>query len=173
MQLLTEQMGVNHHVTRAYCPWANGSVEIVGKELPWTARAVLSELGYSATDWTLVLPLFNFILNHREREREREVLNSRTPIEVMTGSKPKAPNDLVLWDGVLLKDTNGMVVEWKRVDQYCDRLAKALDRTHYTSSCGTLARSDAESTRRKQRMRAADCSSRWAIWSWCSNPIHH
>ena len=33
MQLLAEKMGMQHHITLAYCPWANGSVEIVGKEL--------------------------------------------------------------------------------------------------------------------------------------------
>ena len=31
MQLMAEQMGFDHHVTLAYCPWANGSVEIAGK----------------------------------------------------------------------------------------------------------------------------------------------
>ena len=50
MDLMTKQMGVKHHVTLAYCPWANGSVEIVGKELLWTTRAILSEFGCSATD---------------------------------------------------------------------------------------------------------------------------
>ena len=126
MTLMTGQIGINHHITLAYCPWANGSVEIVGKELLWTTRAVVSELGYSATDWTLVLPLIMFIINHRERD----VLDGHTPIEVMTGRKPKAPTDLVLWDGVILKDVKGQTVEWERVSKYCSRLANDLDQLH-------------------------------------------
>lgn len=141
MKLLAEQMGIKHHVTLAYCPWANGSVEIVGKELLWTSRAVISELGYSATDWTLVLPLILFILNHRLRE----VLNGRSPIEVMTGRKPKQPTDLVLWDGVLLKDAEGKVVRWEQVDKHCTRLAKAMDEMHED-----VRNKDTESRRQKE-----------------------
>ena len=126
MKLLAEKMGLQHHITLAYCPWANGSVEIVGKELLWTMRAVVSELGFSATDWVSLLPLVQFIINHRERD----VLKGRTPIEVMTGTAPAAPLDLVMWDGVQLKDATGHVVEWERVEQYCDRLIAALDQVH-------------------------------------------
>ena len=80
MKLLTEQMGINHHITLAYCPWANGAIEIVGKELLWTTRAIISELGYSATDWNLVLPLINYVLNHRGRlSSMRSILRDLEP----------------------------------------------------------------------------------------------
>ena len=62
--------------------------------------------------------------------RERDVLNGHSPIEVMTGRKPKTPTKMVLWDGVLLKDARGQVVEWNRVAQHCDRLANALNQLH-------------------------------------------
>ena len=126
MELMTQQMGIQHHITLAYCPWANGSVEIVGKELLWTTRAVISELGYSATDWGLVLPLINYVLN----SRERDVLNGHCPIEVMTGRKPVTPTKLVLWEGVLLKDATGHTIEWDRISRHCDRLVAALDKMH-------------------------------------------
>ena len=35
-----------------------------------------------------------------------------------------------MWDGVLLKDAQGHVVGIERVEQYCERLADALDRVH-------------------------------------------
>ena len=148
MKMLTDQMGIQHHITLAYCPWANGSIEIVGKELLWTTRAVLSELGYSATDWTLVLPLINYVLNHRERE----VLGRRTPIEVMTGRKPIQPTKLVVWDGVLLKDATGLAVEWDRVARHCHRLAAALDRVHQR------VRDQEEERRRRKLAKAANAS---------------
>lgn len=140
IRLLAEQMGLQHHITLAYCPWANGSVEIVDKELLWTMRAVISELGYSATDWVLLLPLVQFVLNHRERD----VLKGRTPIEVMTGLAPQAPLELVVWEGVLLKDAKGNVVEWDRVDKYCDKLAEALDQLHQEVR-------DSDAKKRRQR----------------------
>ena len=131
MKLLTDQMGIQHHVAShslIACPWANGSVEIVGRELLWTTRALLSELGYSVTvtDRVLILPLVQAVVNYRERE----VLRGRRPIEVMTGRKPRTALDLVVWDGVLLKDTKGVVAEWKRVEKYCGRLIEALDQMH-------------------------------------------
>ena len=57
MKLLTQQIQMEHHITLAYCPWANGAIEIVDKELLWTMRALLSELGFSATDWGILLLL--------------------------------------------------------------------------------------------------------------------
>ena len=41
---LTDLVGVNHHITLPYCPWANGSVEVVGKDLLWTLRDTCSEM---------------------------------------------------------------------------------------------------------------------------------
>ena len=29
---LSVTMGIDHHATLPYCPWANGSVEVVGKD---------------------------------------------------------------------------------------------------------------------------------------------
>ena len=149
MKLLTDQMGIQHHITLAYCPWANGSIEIVGKELLWTMRALLSELGYSATDWVLILPLVQCVVNYRDRE----VLGGRCPIEVMTGRKPKNALDLVMWDGVLLKDAKkGNVVEWERVEKHCGKLIDALDKMHQDIR-------DAQALRqRKKAARAANAN---------------
>ena len=52
MEELAAILGFDHHITLAYCPWTNGSVEIVGKNLLWTYRTLLSELKYSADEWT-------------------------------------------------------------------------------------------------------------------------
>ena len=69
MDLMAQHMGLDHHVTLAYyCPWANGAVEIVRRELLCKMRALLSELGFSATDWDLMLPVVQYALNYRERE---------------------------------------------------------------------------------------------------------
>ena len=50
LKLVEQRMGLRHHVTLAHCPWANGSVEIVGFDLVYTLRGVLSELSMLVTD---------------------------------------------------------------------------------------------------------------------------
>ena len=126
MKHLTDLMGLQHHITLVHCPWANGAIEIFGRQLLWTTRALLSELGYPATEWMRVRPLINFVMNHKERE----VLGGRTPIEVMTDVAPRTPLHIVMWNGVTLKDADGCDVEYKRVEKYMDKLAAALDKLH-------------------------------------------
>ena len=46
---LNEVMGIEHHITLPYCPWSNGSVEVVGKDLLWTLRALCSEASMNGT----------------------------------------------------------------------------------------------------------------------------
>ena len=77
-------LGIQHHITLAYCPWANGSVEIVGRDILWTLRCLTSEFRAGLDEWDLVLPLVEMTINHRERG----VLGDRSAIEVMTGRKP-------------------------------------------------------------------------------------
>ena len=47
---LTQMLDIEHHITLAYCPWANGSVEVVGKDLVYTTRALLSELQFTVDE---------------------------------------------------------------------------------------------------------------------------
>ena len=43
MEMLAEKMKMHHHATLTYCPWANGSMEVFGRELVRTVRVLLSE----------------------------------------------------------------------------------------------------------------------------------
>jgi transposase InsO family protein len=44
LRLVSKGLKVPHHFTLTYCPWSNGAVERLGKELLKTFRAVVSEL---------------------------------------------------------------------------------------------------------------------------------
>ena len=44
MEMLVDKLQVQHHITLAHCPWANGSVEVMGRSLLRTIRAFLSTL---------------------------------------------------------------------------------------------------------------------------------
>ena len=43
IRLVSKGLKVPHHFTLPYCPWSNGAVERLGKELIRISRAVLSE----------------------------------------------------------------------------------------------------------------------------------
>ena len=119
-------MGIRHHITLAHCPWANGSVEIVGYDLIFTLRCTLSELSLLVTDWPKVLPLVQYCINHRPRD----ALGGRSPIEVMTGRAPDQALDLVLWHGAKLEDATAVEAGVEQVDRFCDQLQDSLATMH-------------------------------------------
>ncbi|GMF31124.1 unnamed protein product [Phytophthora fragariaefolia] len=61
--LLRKSYGSAHHFTTAYCPWPNGSVEVVNRVLLKCLRAMLSELKLHLSNWPTVLPLVQSALN--------------------------------------------------------------------------------------------------------------
>ena len=67
LELMAQRMGIEHHITLAHCPWANGSVEIVGYDLLFTLRNILNEFELMPTEWPDVLPLVQYVINHRPR----------------------------------------------------------------------------------------------------------
>ena len=108
MKELTQQvMGIEHHITLAYCPRANGSVEVVGRDLLWTLRALTSEFRISLDKWDLVLPLVQLLVNYHDKV----VLGGRSTLEVMTGQKPLSTVNLAIWAGVILKDARKFVTK--------------------------------------------------------------
>ena len=136
MELLADMMGIEHHITLAHCPWANGSIEVVGRALLRSIRVLLSEKKLGLEKWEDVLPLINFGLSHMNRP----VLGGRTPLEVMTGRKPKSAVDLVLWCGKYLKDATSITANLDMVKRHCEDLAKALDVIHTDITDKTMLR---------------------------------
>ena len=142
---MAEVLGIEHHITLPYCPWANGSVEVVGKDLLWTLRALLSELEASIDEWDLVLPLVEYAVNHRRRA----ILGGRSPVELVNGRQPRTAADLVLWSGVKMKDAVEHRLPADRADEFCAKLADSLDRMH------EAARDKDEHNRRRQALHEA------------------
>ena len=126
MEALTQVLGYDHHITMPHCPWANGSVEVVGKDLCWTLRALCSEFQASVDEWDLVLPLTEHAINHRRLS----ILGDRSAVEIMTGRQPRTPVDLAAWSGPNLKEAKEMRLPAQRADAYMDRLAESLALMH-------------------------------------------
>ena len=74
-----------------HCPWANGSIEVVGRALLCSIRVLLSEKKLGLEKWEDVLSLINFGLSHMHHS----VLGGRTPLKVMTCRKPKSAVDIM------------------------------------------------------------------------------
>ena len=123
-------------------------MEIVGKDLLWTCRTLLSELKYSADEWDCVLALIEYSIMHRKRT----VLGGRSAIEVMTGRKPNNAVRMALWQGVRLKDARRGDIDMKLVDKYCERLERSLANLH------EQVRDGDEQRRRTQALRESRAS---------------
>ena len=113
-------------ITLACCPWANGSVEVVGKDLVWTLRATCSELRFAADEWDLVTTLLAHVINHRPRQ----VLGNHSAIELMTVKNPDSAVRLAVYSGVKMKDVVTGHVNVKVVEDYCKDLFDSLEVMH-------------------------------------------
>jgi len=69
IQELRERLHCTHHFTLAYCPWSNGSVEVVCRELIRTMRALVSEFQIPFKQWPTVLPIIQAVLNNTLLDR--------------------------------------------------------------------------------------------------------
>jgi hypothetical protein len=67
--------------TLAYCPWSNGTVEVVNRETLRVFRALFSELKIPFREWPNLLPLVQGILNSAILPR----LGNRLPLIALTG----------------------------------------------------------------------------------------
>ncbi|KAF0731194.1 hypothetical protein Ae201684_011457 [Aphanomyces euteiches] len=84
---LRKAAGAHHHFATAYCPWANGTVEVVNRLILRVVKTLTSELKLRSTDWHLVLALVQGALNHMPSDR----LNGVAPVTAFTGLPATTP----------------------------------------------------------------------------------
>ena len=87
LQLLATGMRTKHHFTLPYCPWSNGAVERLGKELLRASRAILSEAQLPLNTWPDIIPVLQSALNNSTSPHRNHV----SPLQAFTGRKPAAP----------------------------------------------------------------------------------
>lgn len=73
---------VPHHFTLPYCPWYNGAMERLGRELISTMRAILSELQVRLTEWPDLLDLRSATLHHRNVGISLRILPSQVQTQL-------------------------------------------------------------------------------------------
>ena len=70
--------------------------------------------------------MVEFVVNHRPRD----VLGGRCAIEVTTGHRPRNVLEMVLWKGLLMKDTTKMKTTTARVEEFYNDLFESLGHLH-------------------------------------------
>lgn len=87
LRLVSKGLRVPHHFTLPYCPWSNGAVERLGKELLRTFRAVTSELKMRPEEWVDLLPMIQSVLNNAPSPQRANV----PPVKAFMGMDPTSP----------------------------------------------------------------------------------
>ena len=88
---LQEKTHRSHHFTHPYCPWTNGTVEMVCGELIRAMRAILSEFQLPFKMCPQALPTVQALLNSTPLRR----LGNRAPITAFTALPPDSPLQVI------------------------------------------------------------------------------
>ena len=87
LQELTATTNVQHHLVTAYCPWANGTVERVNREIITLLQRLLIENRLHTTAWPSLVPIVQSVLNHTPVES----LDNLAPVTVFSGQPSSTP----------------------------------------------------------------------------------
>jgi hypothetical protein len=115
-----------HHLTTAYCPWANGSVERVCREVLRACRALFSEFRMLTTEWPAVSPLIQSPLNNSPYAR----LGGLAPSEVLLNVRADSPLRTIAPD----LEHSPMSFSDIRAEQilHMNTLKRAVEEMHHT-----------------------------------------
>jgi len=84
---LCKLWGAQHHFVTAYCPWANGTVEVANRMLLRVLKSMLSEKKLKTNQWPIVLPMVQAALDLQPSSR----LNGVAPITAFAALPAKTP----------------------------------------------------------------------------------
>ncbi|OWZ08102.1 hypothetical protein PHMEG_00019407 [Phytophthora megakarya] len=87
MSELRRRLKTQQQFTPAYCPWINGSIERVNRDILQVLRAMILEYKISTRDWIYLIPMVQSSLNHTPVPS----LASKAPVELFTGLPCPSP----------------------------------------------------------------------------------
>ena len=87
IERLASEYAIKHHFTHPYTPWANGTVEVVCREVLRCLRALLAEFRLGQKEWPRVLPIVQSVLNNSPLKR----IKGKAPITAFTGLSAYTP----------------------------------------------------------------------------------
>ena len=125
MEQLKSQLHANHHFTLAYCPWSNGTVERLNRDILQVLISLLSEFRKVPREWPQLCPLVQSAINHTPTA----ALNGLAPITVFTGLPAGNPLDAVFFphnnNGISKPSSTGVDIV-----SLTEELRKSMDELH-------------------------------------------
>ena len=87
IQNLMRRLNAKQHLVTPYCPWANGSVEIVNKTMIEVLTTIILERNLKPDDWPYIIPVVMNSINGTKSER----LGDHAPRTVFMGMPANNP----------------------------------------------------------------------------------
>lgn len=108
MRHLTRGLKCKNHFTQAYCPWSNGAIGRLGKEILRACRALISELQLRVDSWPDLIQIIQSVTNHSPSPQR----NNIAPVSGFTGLSPSTPiNTFIRSDTSALVRVNEAQIE--------------------------------------------------------------
>jgi transposase InsO family protein len=134
---LCKLWGAQHHFVTAYCPWANGTVEVVNRMLLRVLKSMLSEKKLKTNQWPVVLPMVQAALDLQPSSR----LNGVAPLTAFAALPAKTPLNMYYathMEADLPTLTPATYTE--AVKQHLQELEVSLEQLHTTLTTVSTAR---------------------------------
>lgn len=155
---LAKYFDIKHHFTLAYCPWSNGTVERVNRDIKALLKILQRECKTAAYLWPYMLPSVMSVINSTPSER----LGGLAPKEVYMGL-PKYNPFTVLYSQNL-NDVAEMPLDVAEFQNSVDTLRESLDQMHAhierTKEVRQAQNQDQSDTNRARIRRAAELGKR-------------
>ncbi|KAE8963385.1 hypothetical protein PR002_g29306 [Phytophthora rubi] len=120
---LSRRLRTQQEFTPAYCPWINGSVERVNRDILQVIRTMILEYKTNHTDWPYLMPMVQASLNHTAVPS----LGNKAPVELFTGLPCLTPlREFYLPDAGELKK----VPEIDKIDEFLADLRASIQEMH-------------------------------------------
>jgi len=127
MESMAKMFAATHHFVTAYCPWANGTVEVVNRMLLRVLKSMLSEARMSSGEWSKILFQVQMALNFNPAPR----LDGEAPVTAFLALPAHTPLKtfyLSKYDGELPRVSE--VVWSAEVQEHIQSLQVSLDHMH-------------------------------------------
>ncbi|CEP01806.1 hypothetical protein PBRA_008748 [Plasmodiophora brassicae] len=119
MEDLSRLRHVAHHITLAYCPWSNRTVERANGTVVEMLRSLLNENQIATHNWPYACQLVQHAMNHTPSRRR----GGHAPVTAAFGIQPENSLDLI-WD---LKASDWRPVNHATITQHIEKMKDDFD----------------------------------------------
>lgn len=155
---LTKRLKSCHHFVTAYCPWANGTIERVNRDLGTLFRSILAEFKLPLEHWPQVLPIVQYVLN----QTPTDSLHGYSAIQIFMGREPSLPITEIF--NPATKTFTTVEIDSETLRQHYNKLRSRLESIHKE----TRRRSDQIHDRNVRNHRASHANfsiGDYVLWS--------